>query len=50
MIIDKVTKTAWTLLAISLLVFSEIGLKTFHPSGSKGFIYMRDKIKRNKSE
>jgi|TARA_B110000263_G_scaffold2728_1_gene2315 hypothetical protein len=50
MIIDKVTKTAWTLLAISLLVFSEIGLKTFQSSGSKGFIYMRDKNKRNEFE
>ena len=47
MIIDKATKTVWTILAISLLVFSEIGLKTFQPSVSKGFIYMRGKNKRN---
>jgi len=50
MIIDKATKTAWTILAISLFVISEISFKAFHPSGSKGSIYIRDKIKRNKSE
>ena len=50
MIIDKVTKTAWTILAICLLVISEIGLKTFQPNGSKGFIYMRDKKKCNEFE
>ena len=43
MIIDKYTKAAWTILAISLFVISEIGFKTFQPSGSKGFIYVRDK-------
>tara|TARA_B110000495_G_scaffold11785_1_gene8465 strand:+ start:117 stop:263 length:147 start_codon:yes stop_codon:yes gene_type:complete len=46
MIIDKYTKTAWTILAIALLVFSEIGFKTFQPSGSKGHIYMRNKKRR----
>ena len=43
MIIDKHTKTTWTILAIALLVFSEIGFKTFQPSGSKGHVYMRNK-------
>ena len=43
MIIDKHTKTAWTILAITLLVFSEIGFKTFQPSGSKGYVYMCNK-------
>jgi hypothetical protein len=43
MIIDKYTKTAWTILAIALLVFSEIGFKTFQPSGRKGHVYMRNK-------
>ena len=50
MIVDKATKTAWTILAISLFVISEISFKAFHPSVSKGFIYMRDKIKRDESE
>ena len=48
MIIDKCTKTAWTILAISLFVVSEIGFKIFQPSGNKGHIYMRDKTKRGK--
>ena len=43
MIIDKHTKTTWTILAIALLVFSEIGFKTFQSSGSKGHVYMRNK-------
>ncbi|SVE36589.1 uncharacterized protein METZ01_LOCUS489443 [marine metagenome] len=43
MIIDKYTKAAWTILAISLFVISEIGFKTFQPSGSKGHMYTRDK-------
>ena len=45
MIIDKHTKIAWTILAIALLVFSEIGFKTFQPSGSKGHVYIRNKKK-----
>jgi len=49
MIIDKYTKAAWTILAISLFVISEIGFKTFQPSGSKGWIYIRDK-KRSERE
>jgi len=48
MIIDKYTKAAWTILAISLFVISEIGFKTFQPSGSKGCIYVRDKKRRRK--
>ena len=43
MIIDKHTKTTWTILAIALLVFSEIGFKSFQPSGSKWHVYMRNK-------
>ena len=30
MIIDKYTKAAWTIIAISLFVFIEIGFKNFH--------------------
>ena len=43
MIIDKYTKAAWTILAISLFVISEIGFKTFQPSGGKVQIYKSDK-------
>ena len=47
MIIDKYTKTAWTILAISLFVISEIGFKDYQSSaGSKGFIYTRHKKKK----
>jgi len=47
MIIDKCTKTAWTILAISLFVISEIGFKNYQSSaGSKGFIYTRHKKKK----
>jgi hypothetical protein len=45
MIIDKHTKTAWTILAMTLFVVSEIGFKIFQPSGSKGHVYMRNKKK-----
>ena len=45
MIIDKHTKTTWTILAISLLVISEIGFKNYQSSGSKGHIYTSDKKK-----
>ena len=45
MIIDKYTKTAWAIIAIGLIVISEIGFKTFQPSGSKGHAYMRNKKK-----
>ena len=48
MIIDKYTKAAWTILAISLFVVSEIGFKTFQSSGYKGQIYMHDQKKRKK--
>ena len=48
MIIDKYTKAAWTILAISLFVVSEIGFKNFQPSGYKGQIYMNDQKKRKK--
>ena len=46
MIIDNYTKTVWTIIAIGLFVISEIGFKTFQPSGSKGHIYMRNKKMR----
>ena len=46
MIIDKCTKTAWTILAIGLFVISEIGFKNYQSSASsKGFIYTRQKRK-----
>ena len=46
-IIDKYTKTAWTILAISLFVISEIGFKNYQSSASnKGFIYTRHKKKK----
>ena len=46
MIIDKYTKTAWTILEISLFVISEIGFKNYQSSASnKGFIYTRHKKK-----
>ena len=47
MTLDNYTKTAWTILAISLSVISEIGFKNFHPTGGKVSIYMRNKKKRN---
>jgi len=50
MILDNYTKTAWTILAISLFVISEIGFKNFHPSGSKSSIYMRNKKKQGQLE
>ena len=43
MIIDKYTKTAFTIIAISMFVISEMGFKTFQPSISKGCIYIRKK-------
>jgi hypothetical protein len=46
MIIDKYTKTSWTILAITLFIVSEIGFKTFQPSGGKGHVYMRNKKRR----
>ena len=46
MIIDKYTKMAWTIIAVGLFVISEIGFKTFQPSGSKGHAYMRNKKMR----
>lgn len=46
MIIDKCTKTAWTIIAIGLIVISEIGFKTFQSRGSKGHVYMRNKKMR----
>jgi len=46
-IIDKYSKTAWTILAISLFVISEIGFKNYQPGASnKGFIYTRHKKKK----
>ncbi len=45
MIIDKYTQTVWAIIAIGLFVVSEIGFKTFQPSGSKGHAYMRNKKK-----
>jgi hypothetical protein len=48
MIIDKYTKTSWTILAIALFVVLEIGFKTFQTSGNKGHIYIRNK-KKNKN-
>ena len=50
MILNKTTKTAWTILAVSLCVISEIGFKNFQPSCIKGPIYMRHKNKRNELE
>ena len=50
MILNKTTKTAWTILAISLCVISEIGFKNSQPSCIKGPVYMRDKKKRNELE
>ena len=50
MILNKTTKTAWTILAISLCVIPEIGFKNFQPSCIKGPVYMRDKKKRNELE
>jgi hypothetical protein len=47
MIIDNYTKAAWTILAISLFVISEIGFKNFHPTGGKSSIYMRNNKKQN---
>jgi len=47
MIIDKCTKTAWTILAIGLFVISEIGFKNYQSSASsKGFIYTRHQKKK----
>ena len=47
MIVDKYTKTAWTILAISLFVISEIGFKNYQSSASsKGFIYTRHQKKK----
>jgi len=43
MIIDRYTKKAWTIIAISLFVVSEIGFKNFYPSGIKVSTYMRNK-------
>ena len=50
MIIDKYTKTAWTIIAIGLFVISEIGFKTFQSIGSKGNVYMRNKKNENLDE
>ena len=50
MILNKTTKTAWTILAVSLCVISEIGFKNFQPSCIKDPVYMRDKNKRKKFE
>ena len=50
MIIDKYTKTVWTIIAIGLFVISEIGFKTFQSSGSKGHVYMRNKKNENLDE
>ena len=50
MIIDKYTKTAWTIIAIGLFVISEIGFKTFQSSGSKGHVYMRNKKNEDLNE
>ena len=50
MIIDKYTKTAWTIIAIGLFVISEIGFKTFQFGGSKGNDYMRNKKDENLDE
>ena len=50
MITDKYTKTAWTIIAIGLFVISEMGFKTFQPSGSKGHAYMRNKKNENWNE
>ena len=50
MIIDKYTKTAWTIIAIGLFVISEISFKTFQSVGSKGHVYMRKKNNENLDE
>ena len=50
MIIDKYTKTVWTIIAIGLFVISEIGFKTLQSSGSKGHIYMRNKKNEKSNE
>ena len=50
MIIDKYTKTAWAIIAIGLFVISEMGFKTFQPSGSKGHVCIRNKKNENKNE
>ena len=43
MIIDKYTKTAWTIIAVGLFVISKISFKTFQSIRSKGHAYMRNK-------
>ena len=50
MILNKTTKTARTILAVSLCVIPEIGFKNSQPSCIKGPVYMRDKKKRNELE
>jgi len=35
-VVDKYTKTAWTIIAVGLFVLSEIGFKAFQSSGGKG--------------
>jgi len=47
MIVDKYTQTVWAKFAIGLFVISEIGFKTFQPSGSKGHVNMRNKKNEN---
>ena len=46
MIIDKYTKAAFTIIAISLFVIPGVGFKTFQPSEAKGCVYMRNKNRR----
>ena len=38
-VVDKYTKTAWTIIAVGLFVLSEIDIKDFQLSGSKGHLY-----------
>ena len=38
-VVDKYTKTAWTIIAVGLFVLSDIGFKAFNQVKAKGILY-----------